>query len=243
MKNTKACLLAVVALLYTGCLAGTHNEDRVIQLGKDYYNGTTKVQFTTEALGEADFFKIDPGPNATTFDSWYFDAMNPSTNETIVFNFEIQRPTDNGADVGTTQYHVSLFGSFANGTAFSYGVNSEFANITERADKSMRVDFFGGSEVSWSSLSLLQPRLVYNVTINSPETGIYGSLVLQGNTVAPHYTCGIDAARVNEKNIEGVAWANALSDAEATVDLKLGDIAMTFSGYGYHDKTWVDRPF
>ncbi|KAH9225238.1 hypothetical protein K456DRAFT_1797024, partial [Colletotrichum gloeosporioides 23] len=38
-------------------------------------------------------------------------------------------------------------------------------------------------------------------------------------------------------------WANALPDAEATVDLKLGDTAMTFSGYGYHDKTWVDRPF
>ncbi|KAI3531953.1 hypothetical protein CSPX01_13817 [Colletotrichum filicis] len=243
MKQIKACLLAAVAVPASTCSAETSTGDRVIQLGKDLYNGTTKVQFTTEALGEADFFKIDPGPNATTFDSWYFDAMNPSTNETVVFNFEIQRPTDNGADVGTTQYHVSLFGSFANGTAFSYGVNSEYANITERADKSMRVDFFGGSEVSWSGSSLLQPRPVYNVTINSPETGIYGSLILRGNTVAPHYTCGTDAAGVNEKNVEGVAWANALPDAEATVDLKLGDTAISFSGYGYHDKTWVDRPF
>ncbi|KAK1624844.1 hypothetical protein BDP81DRAFT_500049 [Colletotrichum phormii] len=223
MKHTKACLLAAAAVSASSCAAETNTGDRVIQLGKGYYNGTTKVQFTTEALGEADFFKIDPGPNATTFDSWYFDAMNPSTNETVVFNFEVQRPTDNGADVGTTQYHVSL-----------YGVNFEMANIIERADKSMRVDFFGGSEVSWSGSSLLQPRPVYNVTINSPETGIYGSLILRGNTVAPHYTCGTDAAGVNEKNVEGVAWANALPDAEAAVDLKLDDTTIFPAAFWGH---------
>lgn len=70
MKHTKACLLAAAAISASTCSAETNTGDRVIQLGKDFYNGTTKVQFTTEALGEADFFKIDPGPNATTFDSY-----------------------------------------------------------------------------------------------------------------------------------------------------------------------------
>ena len=60
---------------------------------------------------------------------------------------------------------------------------------------------------------------------------------------APHYSCGTDAAGVEEQNIAGVAWANALPGANATVCLQIGDTAISFEGYGYHDKTWVDRPF
>ena len=85
---------------------------------------------------------------------WYFDAMNPSTNETVVFNFEVQWPTDDGVGTSKTLYRVTIFGSFANGTAYSYGVDAENLNITEKADKSMRVDYFGGNEFSWSGSSL-----------------------------------------------------------------------------------------
>lgn len=169
--------------------------------------------------------------------------MNPSTNETVVFNFEVQWPTDDGVGTSETLYHVTIFGSFANGTAYSYGVDAENLNITERADKSMRVDYFGGNEFSWSGSSLLEPRPVYEVTINAPRVGIKGSMTLRGNLAAPHYSCGTDAAGVEEQNIAGVAWANALPDANATVCLQIGDTAISFEGYGYHDKTWVDRPF
>ena len=85
---------------------------------------------------------------------WYFDAMNPSTNETVVFNFEVQWPTDDGVGTSETLYRVTIFGSFANGTAYSYGVDAENLNITEKADKSKRVDCFGGNEFSWSGSSL-----------------------------------------------------------------------------------------
>ncbi|KAM5349229.1 hypothetical protein ACJ41O_005736 [Fusarium nematophilum] len=175
--------------------------------------------------------------------SWYFDAINPSTNETVIFNFEVQWPVDTTIDISESFYRVTIFGSFSNGTAYSYEVYSQNVNITERADKSMQVDFFGGNEFSWSGSSLLKPRPVYNVTINSPQFGIMGSIILQGNLAAPHYSCGTDAAGVEEQIIEGVAWANALPDANATVSLRIGDTAMSFEGYGYHDKTWVDRPF
>lgn len=238
----RAYLLAAASLL--GCCSSAHStEDRVILLTNQPYNGTTKVEFTSQALGQVDFFKLDPAPNATTWDSWYFDAINPSTNETIIFNFEVQWPADNGVATSETLYRVTIFGSYANGTAFSFGVDAENVNITERADKSMRVDFFGGNEFSWSGSSLLEPRPVYNVTINAPQVGIQGSLVLRGNVAAPHYSCGTDAAGVDERIIAGVAWANALPDANASVSLQLNDTTMSFEGYGYHDKTWVDRPF
>ncbi|KAJ5999004.1 hypothetical protein N7451_006814 [Penicillium sp. IBT 35674x] len=171
--------------------------------------------------------------------------MNPLTNETVVFNFEVQWPVDPSVPESEMLYRVTLFGSFANGTAYSYAVESDHVKITEREDKSMRADFFGfeGNEFSWSGSSLLKPRPVYIATVNSPELGIRGTITLQGNTVAPHYSCGTDAAGVEEQIITGVGWANAVPDANATVSLQINETSMSFEGYGYHDKTWVDRPF
>ncbi|KPM40852.1 hypothetical protein AK830_g5689 [Neonectria ditissima] len=120
---------------------------------------------------------------------------------------------------------------------------AENVDITERADKSMRVDYFGRNKFSWSGSSLLDPRPVYKVAINAPEAGIVGSILLEGNLAPPHYSCGTDAAGAEERNIAGVAWANALPDASETVSLQIQEVAMSFKGYGYHDKTWVDRPF
>lgn len=98
-----------------------------------------------------------------------------------MFNFEVHWPVDNGVATSKTLYRVTIFGSFANGTAYSYGVDAENVNITERADTSMRVDYFGGNEFSWSGSSLLKPRPVYNVTINAPQAGITGSINFQGS--------------------------------------------------------------
>lgn len=61
--------LLAVAGLSICCSSAQIIGDRVISLENKRYNGTTKVEFTTEALGQADFFKLDPAPNATTFDS------------------------------------------------------------------------------------------------------------------------------------------------------------------------------
>lgn len=105
-----------------------------------------------------------------------------------MFNFEVHWPVDNGVATSETLYRVTIFGSFANGTAYSYGIDAENVNITERADKSMRVDYFGGNEFSWSGSSLLKPRPVYNVTINSPRAGITGSIFFQGSVRAPRPT-------------------------------------------------------
>ncbi|KAJ5910032.1 hypothetical protein N7504_004675 [Penicillium tannophilum] len=44
-------------------------QERVTLLGDKRYNGTSKLEFTSQALGQADFFKLDPAPNATSFDS------------------------------------------------------------------------------------------------------------------------------------------------------------------------------
>lgn len=68
-------------------------------------------------------------------------------------------------------------------------------------------------------------------------------IFLVAQLAAPHYSCGTDAAGVEEQTVTGCAWANALPDANATVSVWIGGAAIQFKGYGYHDKTWVDRPF
>lgn len=40
-----------------------------------------------------------------------------------------------------------------------------------------------------------------------------------------------------------VGWANAVPDANAVVDVTIGDERLAFTGYGYHDKNWGDVPF
>jgi hypothetical protein len=40
-----------------------------------------------------------------------------------------------------------------------------------------------------------------------------------------------------------VYWANAVPDADAAVDLTIGDTKVKFAGRGYHDKNWGDTPF
>ncbi|KAJ5797999.1 uncharacterized protein N7503_007295 [Penicillium pulvis] len=67
--------LAVV--LSTCCAVAQSAQDRVILLGDKRYNGTSKVEFTSQALGQADFFKLDPAPNATSFDSQVFPFPLP----------------------------------------------------------------------------------------------------------------------------------------------------------------------
>lgn len=199
MVNLYNFLLAASPVLaaYSSSSAETTG-DRVISLGPGQYNGTSNVEFITTSLGQADFFKVDPAPNATTFDSyvflsqlymkssarvanscrWYFDAMNPSTKEVITFNYEIGY-----GDL----YRMSLRGSWANGSIYEYEIETTHVNITEGADKSVKVHFFGGgNEFGWTSSSQLLPRPSFTATVNAPEFGISGSMIFNGSVSPPH---------------------------------------------------------
>lgn len=190
-------LLAASPVLAIYSSSAEATGDRVISLGPDGFNGTSNVEFISTSLGQADFFKVDPAPNDTTFDSyvdcftsygqsnvcvanhcrWYFDAMNPSTQEVITFNFEV--------GYGTL-YRMTLRGSWANGSIYEYEIEATHVNITEGLDKSVKVDFFGGgNEFGWSSSSQLLPRPSFNATVNAPELGISGTMSFTGSVCVP----------------------------------------------------------
>ena len=40
-----------------------------------------------------------------------------------------------------------------------------------------------------------------------------------------------------------IGWANAVPDSNAEVNMYINGTALSFNGYGYHDKNWGDIPF
>lgn len=85
----------------------------------------------------------------------------------------------------TSIYHVSLLGTYANGTNFSIGLDGTDATIhVDDSDKSMLVKYFGGDEISWEGTSLLEPNPIYTVKVNSSRQNVYGTMTLRGRVRA-----------------------------------------------------------
>jgi hypothetical protein len=58
----------------------------------------------------------------------------------------------------------------------------------------------------------------------------------------PHYPCDLNIHGATEQIIPDVYWANAVPDADATVELTIGGEPFRFEGIGYHDKNWGVKP-
>jgi hypothetical protein len=55
--------------------------------------------------------------------------------------------------------------------------------------------------------------------------------------VAPaHYPCGPNEPGQNLEVSPHIGWANAIPDANATIDFVVRGRPLKFTGYGYHDK-------
>ncbi|GME52757.1 beta-eliminating lyase [Neofusicoccum parvum] len=89
----------------------------------------------------------------------------------------------------------------------------------------------------------------YIVSVDSPELGITGEMIL--NTVAPsHYPCTSNIANADTEMIPTIGWANAIPDSNASAHFTIRDEAtnstqvIEFSeGIGYHDKNWGSTAF
>lgn len=151
------------------------------------------------------------------------------------------RPRGGDFFTGNTPYHTGISGTFANGSSFSYGIDSSEAVIVQRGDKSMSVDFLGGQgDVSFDATSTLYPELEYYLRIDSPASDIRGSLSLTSPRAPPHFACGPDAIGADELLVHshGIAWSNAIPDSDAHFELTIGTEKLSWSGTAYHDKVW-----
>ncbi|KAK2766570.1 hypothetical protein CKAH01_15448 [Colletotrichum kahawae] len=187
--------------------------------------------------------RLSPGPNATTYDWWYFDAVSTSSNESISIVFLMASSTAFPSSDTGGPMSIIVSGSFANGSAFSLTIpGSDGALIAESEDKDEINGAWRGADAFFSGRGLNSNATSFKVILNSTAYGVYGSLSLR-STLPSRYPCGLNAPGAEQQILPGVGWSNPQPDASAIANFKFGDAALKFSGSGYHDKNWGSVPF
>ncbi|KAL4808148.1 hypothetical protein BDV18DRAFT_158260 [Aspergillus unguis] len=209
-------------------------------------NETSNVQFISSS--GLDGPKVVP-VNATTWDWWYFDAVQvpdperPDERASVVVTFYTAQHT--GFDMLTlyeTQGFTSLTLaevaiSWPNGTLGSYFFNATEARITTAGDGASGVWL----ESEESARFIGTPDMSrYRLELNSSV--IEGSIELQ-STAPAHYPCGPNEENQTMEVAPHIGWSNAIPDGTSDVKLRVEGEDLSFTGIAYHDKNWSDRNF
>ncbi|KFY46509.1 hypothetical protein V495_02405 [Pseudogymnoascus sp. VKM F-4514 (FW-929)] len=225
------------ALCATTVLAATtsHTYTNVIQTGP------------SEALMVSDGSALDgpkltPGNNATTFDWWYFDAVSTNGASAVVMVFYLS--TDLGFPFvpPLSTLSVDIFATFDDGSLVFLPLN----NLPYKAGQATVTTDGDGASGNWQGTGFSfegSPDLsTYKVMVDSPILAIKGTLELKSHAPA-HYPCGPNEAGQKLDVSPNVGWANAMPDADAVADFTVLGRPLKFTGVGYHDKNWGDKPF
>ncbi|KFZ18025.1 hypothetical protein V501_01412 [Pseudogymnoascus sp. VKM F-4519 (FW-2642)] len=203
--------------------------------------GPSNALYVSGASG-LDGPKMSPGINATTFDWWYFDAVSTNGNAAVVMVFYLS--TDLGFPFvpPLSALSVDIFATFDDGSLVFLPLN----NLPYTAGQATVVTDGDGASGNWQGTGFSfegSPDLsTYKVTVDSPVLAIKGTLELTSRAPA-HYPCGPNEAGQRLDVSPNVGWANAMPDADAVADFTVLGRPLKFTGIGYHDKNWGDKPF
>ncbi|KAB5545590.1 hypothetical protein GE09DRAFT_1061033 [Coniochaeta sp. 2T2.1] len=238
--------LTTLALLPIAALAETFAIPNVL------YNDSVKAE-ATSVKNHIDWAKLLPGPsNDTSYDWWYFDVVSHDAKSSATVVFYNSGPHGFINDYLDGPLSASIVGVLPNGTIWgtTAPVTADEEAIISRPDdyySSSSSNFatsgvYPGSGFSWNGTSLSKSKVRYVVTIDRPDLGVTGTIVL--DSVAPaHYPCGPNAPGQTERLFPNVFWSNAVPDAVGVVDLVVNGTYIKFEGAGYHDKNWGDAAF
>ncbi|KAJ7129929.1 hypothetical protein C8R46DRAFT_678132 [Mycena filopes] len=226
----------LLALLSTLLLAAG-SSTKVFNIPAAVSSDSSTALFNSTAT-DLDAPKIHP-INGSSFDWWYFDVVSTDPTEAlasvvVVFYtaagaaFPFLPPSDSIT-------RVQLLVSFPNGTQFTALIDGAGATVV--SDDNVSSGNWTGTGFSWG-----HSGANYTVVIDAPQVGVQGSISF--DPVAPeHYPCGPAEAGQNMEVAPGIGWANAVPDAMSSVELIVGDTALSFTGAGYHDKNWSNELF
>ncbi|KAL3482478.1 hypothetical protein BJX99DRAFT_266076 [Aspergillus californicus] len=203
-------------------------------------NGTVTAE-SISVPGNLDAPRLSPpAANLTSYDWWYFDAVSTTDNAAVSIIFFNSGANGFSSRTGAPVY-ATITGLFPNGTSFDTGVDATPGAIIDYGDDYIFANWTG-SGMSFRGTNLTGvPE--YQVTIDSPDIGVYGTMTLRSRA-PPHYPCGPNKASEQEQLVPHVFWANMIPDATTTVNLRINGAPITFTdGVGYHDKNWGDAPF
>ncbi|KAL2822699.1 hypothetical protein BDW59DRAFT_173782 [Aspergillus cavernicola] len=235
-------------LLYLSALAllaGPVFSQQIIVPPHSYPGETTNTQWIS---GPDDFDAPKNRPiNQTTFDWWYFDAVQepnergeqasfaitfhtsgPHGFDTLQDLFPLGSPSDNLIQINLAWPNGDLdFWILAAGEAV-FTINGNSASAV-----------FAGTGCSFEGVPDLSH---YSVHIDAPDKGIVGSLDIKSDVPA-HYPCGPAEEGQDMHVVPGVGWLNAIPDGLGEADFQIRGKEFKFQGRGYHDHNYGSRPF
>ncbi|KAL4957742.1 hypothetical protein BDW69DRAFT_155514 [Aspergillus filifer] len=189
--------------------------------------------------------------NQTTFDWWYFDAVQ-----------EPGAGADGGQPSIAITFHSTgpdgfdpLTGLFPGGSppsdnliqinlAWPDGKLDAWVLVGQEATFAVHGDGTSGNFVGSGCSFEGSPDLSeYSVHVDAPEKGIVGTIRIKSD-VAPHYPCGPAKEGQDLEVIPGVGWANAIPDGYGEANFMIrGSEHFYFEGRGYHDHNYGSRTF
>ncbi|KAL5342498.1 hypothetical protein BJX70DRAFT_355952 [Aspergillus crustosus] len=185
--------------------------------------------------------------NLTSYDWWYFDAVQFPYTETSQASIALTFHTT--GNQGFDPLHssipfpypsdnfVQIDLAWANGTTDSWLLFAGEATITVDGDgasagfENTGAGFEGAGDLSW-----------YTVTVDAPEKGVVGSLVISSEAPA-HYPCGPNEVGQNMQLHPGAGWLNAIPDGTGEASFVIRGEEFRFTGRGYHDHNFGNVPF
>ncbi|KAF4920337.1 Tyrosinase family protein asqI [Colletotrichum viniferum] len=228
-------LLAASAMVGCSLGAAIIETTRTLELAPEYFNATVSVEHLSVADNLDGFKMLTPAARAST-DFWYFDVFYKATNQTpnIVFF--------NTGEFKLYPHPLALqvSGAYANGTDFYYEAVADSGVTITNGPKGITGDWKGVG--TFDGCALDKPDVEYHISIDSSVMDINGNITFK-STAPAHYPCGLNGAiGANQNLLPGLYWANAVPDADTTVDLTIKDTAISFTdGVGYHDKNWGNQ--
>ncbi|RAK85133.1 hypothetical protein BO79DRAFT_156688 [Aspergillus costaricaensis CBS 115574] len=174
------------------------------------------------------------GINASSYDWWYFDAIGTDgvSSLAVVFFVEANRSGFTVTENFTNMDFIQISGTFPNGTVFSDFLFADNAIVSTNGDGSSGL--WNNTGISWAGSPDLQ---YYVLTLDAEDLGYKGSFSMH-SIAPPHYPCSPKRGNVSLEVLPGVGWANAVPDAETTVNVTIFGSELSFVGTGYHDKNW-----
>ncbi|KAF2683902.1 hypothetical protein K458DRAFT_389123 [Lentithecium fluviatile CBS 122367] len=193
--------------------------------------------------------RVLPRPNATTFEVWYFDAINrANANESVTVMFFLA--TGDSVPGIRAPVTVRLFFGFADGSVEAFQVDA-----VDREEGAARVHVEGaGSSGTWGATGAEwtgnSDGNNYVVNINSPELDVFDTLKMD-SIAPPHYPCTTELTEKTTLQLfPGLSWTAHIPDAKVSADFtvtspstkKSKDLNMK-DATGWHDYTFANRPW
>ncbi|KAJ3551131.1 hypothetical protein NM688_g4907 [Phlebia brevispora] len=180
--------------------------------------------------------------NDTTWDWWYFDAVSPDFDYSIVvvfFTATSESLWPGTTDVGSADYMVVTL-TLPDGTTLEAGVVGKEVTVVTVENGSSGI--VGNTSSGWVGTPDMK---TYTISIDAPEFATTGTIVFT-STAPAHFPCSSDISSAGQRLNLGptpiFGWLNAMPDADAFVDLDINGTSLSFTGIGYHDKNWGSQP-